>query len=564
MKVSLLFGCVGLFLAGSLPGKAQAIDTESLRADKRLLSPVTLKEPGATFHDLLQQLQNQTGVSLQVEDEDPDSGITALVYVRNQPLRDTLNALWSLVSYRGAGWEWVRTGKPENYVYTLVHTHRAKALSALLQRKANEVADRHIQEILRIARLNPSEWSAQLKSFASSILLQDDEKWAKVYLHDARLNQVRAYALATTPLQQRLVSRGEKVTMLVSEMPEEAQMALKNFWKVFNPLHRDESGQNVPVPYPEKISFQADYGRSSLNPSMLPVYWMKLGEINTSFMGGDILEAGWYRLIEKTWTLKEEAAASPREKSPVPVVEVPLSFPSENPAFAKKPDLTPQQEKLKRLAEASEFPILALLDNSRMSYSSASNKTLLAYLNREEPVLSRLGLMKKWRGDFLLLSYPEWYPNRDNTLPYALIRNLEKWNRQHKIPVQELVSLANSLSAESWLTFARLHPEFQQTDGVLPLLRLCAQFPDLTRPNGKVLEGELRQNMAEALKASLPAEPAQIRVKLQNEVLGSRRKIVSSLVVETLDLSRTWKVLSRQTAYEFPSKEKGAAPQKQN
>ena len=79
------------------------------RLDPRLHSRVTVWRTAICVGELLELAAEQTGAPVYADDLDGAAGEIVGVYVKNQPLGDLMESLASLLSERGAIWEWRKT-----------------------------------------------------------------------------------------------------------------------------------------------------------------------------------------------------------------------------------------------------------------------------------------------------------------------------------------------------------------------------------------------------------------------------------------------------------------------
>ena len=111
----------GLSLLGmGASARCQGIDAAMRQADKRLEEPVTVSQQHIAVGELLQQFARQSGVTLQMDERDVSSGYDLLAQCDHQPLGVMMDALYSLLSSRGAEWKWMRQGNADKYTYLLV------------------------------------------------------------------------------------------------------------------------------------------------------------------------------------------------------------------------------------------------------------------------------------------------------------------------------------------------------------------------------------------------------------------------------------------------------------
>ena len=114
------------------------IDAAMRKADPRLAQRVTLNENRLPLGALLERLSEKTGVPLRMDNTSPASGAMLLVVLHNQPLADTMNALYAFFGYRKAGWEWHRSGEPGKYGYFFAQSQASRDLAETLKQQARD------------------------------------------------------------------------------------------------------------------------------------------------------------------------------------------------------------------------------------------------------------------------------------------------------------------------------------------------------------------------------------------------------------------------------------------
>jgi hypothetical protein len=110
--------------------QAQGIATAIRAADPRLSKPITFSSRSIALGDLLAALSHQTNVPLSM---DPQSGafyIRLAVSLKQVPLGEALDGIWSLLSYQEAAWAWQRSGDVVSYHYELVRPPTAERYAA--------------------------------------------------------------------------------------------------------------------------------------------------------------------------------------------------------------------------------------------------------------------------------------------------------------------------------------------------------------------------------------------------------------------------------------------------
>ena len=152
------FVCLGI-LVGLLsrPGRASIVAAKDRANDKRLETRVTISAPSIDLGQLLEKLSIQTGVNLSAQEDEPGSGIRLCVFLRNVPLGDAMNAVWSLLSYRKADWDWDWHDAPDKRRYVLVQSRESKNLAALLRSEVQTAYEDEAATLLSTLNMTDKE-----------------------------------------------------------------------------------------------------------------------------------------------------------------------------------------------------------------------------------------------------------------------------------------------------------------------------------------------------------------------------------------------------------------------
>ena len=128
-------------------------DRDSRLQDKK----ISFDAPRVYVGEFLEEVTRQTGVPITAEDRNTASGEVIALHLKNAPLGDVLDALWSLVSYQKAEWNWLREGEKGKYAYRLQRTDRAARYSKDLADAAQQEFEGHIAHMMDWADLKPED-----------------------------------------------------------------------------------------------------------------------------------------------------------------------------------------------------------------------------------------------------------------------------------------------------------------------------------------------------------------------------------------------------------------------
>ena len=78
------------------------VDAKARASDPRLDTLVTFDADRMYLGEVLENISAQTGVSVSIPATDSNSGTPITCHIKNVPLADLMNSLWSLVGYSKA------------------------------------------------------------------------------------------------------------------------------------------------------------------------------------------------------------------------------------------------------------------------------------------------------------------------------------------------------------------------------------------------------------------------------------------------------------------------------
>jgi len=111
----------------------QIMDAKMRALDTRLETSVTFDADRMYLGEALEKVSAQTGVSVSIPAEDLASGIPITCHVKNIPLADFMNSIWSLVGFPNATWQITATAQKNTHSYQLLPTASSRALADRLR-----------------------------------------------------------------------------------------------------------------------------------------------------------------------------------------------------------------------------------------------------------------------------------------------------------------------------------------------------------------------------------------------------------------------------------------------
>ena len=506
-----LYLIVVLVLALLLPAASRSETiTPTIRAeDPRLSTLVTLNEPRVALSELLAKLSEQTGVALQTNPLDPASGRQIFLCCDHKPLGEVMDALWSLLSYQPGVWKWERTGKASAFRYAFAPTLGATNLPQTLKDMSQQVFMDYAKAMLVFAAMPPEERRRNVAKITAALMQPDDKMALQMLEQDGfTWNCLRAFMQALTPQQQQNVLRGNRVPVTLDKMPDDARTAFHQAWSWSNPRHTLPDGQIVPYPEPSIIFFETSGGHMGRR-GLLPCLYIDMGNVGSLSVLGPNMERGYKDRIRSLWMLPGDArenellqqiCVSPK----TPDVDVPSQPRNDEElraagkqgrvfSAATTPAIT--QIRFGQLSRALPVMVVALLPDPSVGYydpDAPYGKTVEAFL--QKAITSQVLLMTKWRGNALLVSDPTWFLYEDDSVPYAVVQQLQRAAKNGFVSFPVLAEVAAKVTADQWRGLCHSEP-LQRMEAAYSLLQFCRVYPLMLKSDGLGLNEDVIQTL---------------------------------------------------------------------
>src|SRR5581483_5818964 len=150
--------------------------------------------------------------------------------------------------------------------------------------------------------------------------------------------------------------------------------------------------------------------------------------------------------------------------------------------------------RLAQLATGAALPMLALLpqSSSGKSLPGIQNAKVQAVLDTFDRLRDRP--LYKWRNGILLINYPAYFVEEEDTLPYEV---LSIWRncKDRLMGPKELVAFFTRLSAAQFERLKDSHPALGKARRLLPLFFLAKQHPEMLGEGLVLDEGLFRDLM---------------------------------------------------------------------
>ncbi len=449
--VAVIATCALLDLAP--PSWARPISKSWRRQDPRLEQRVTVAAPRLYVGDLLARLSSLSGVSIEtgrLRDGTADERVTARL--RECPLAEAMDALWSLLSYRGAEWHWNRTPSRGTFRYELIRPREAQDFARRLEEHVESDFLRHADHMLAAVAMSP-EQRAQLAR---------TEPTVSGLLSSERLRGgLKLFSEALSPETRAQVLRGERqVTVSVAQLSAEGKAFVQTLWARGAGNRLQSDGGAVPVPEPQSVMFEAARIGDKVSPSL---YIHPEGMGGYGYLGGTTYEASHRQRVLDLWRLPGDASDHPHSGRAAREPEEP----SEEREAARA-----LERRLTQLSEGAQLNLLARLPRIQSDAGPPYGRKVKEYLeglNRRAPYVHA-----KWRQGVLLLSYPAWFMEAGSPgerAPWLVVRELKAAEERGK----GILSLKDLARAASVLT----EPQLRDLEDEYPAMVHVAAWRDL-------------------------------------------------------------------------------------
>jgi hypothetical protein len=514
-----------LILLGALwtaKGQAAPIDAQRRAEDRRLETPVTLIAPHIYLGELLEKLSVQAGVAVRADNRDEASGAQLAVCLDRVPLGDVLNALWSLVSDQRAEWDWERDGKPGEYTYRLVQPRSARDNAARIRQEIQDAFEDEAAMMLSALGMTPKERRELAKSRPE----------LKDRLNDERTMIQLSIFRDMLSAQERLrVLRGEESPKIpFRQLSGQAQAFAREQTRgeIITSGYADGSATVEESPEPKWVQFKTDLFGAAVYPTMS--CFINGGGL--SCLGFGNMDDRMRARLAARWMLPGDAKTNPVEAVKIPRSNRPNPLADANlpgidasqlaGASSRFTQMSAEEQSrvaelqknrgaisLTLLAEAAPLSFIARLPFARVQPSSGItfgpfslnvpadfrdmpyNQRVRDFLDKwhKEPPF----LMRKWRGNVLLIQPPFWFMDEATQAPYGVVKRLRQAEQAGDgfFPVSELAAAAGALNEPQ---LQRLNEEFPTVMNIVtwlrPLFLLVPRYPEIVR-GGAALNDEL-------------------------------------------------------------------------
>lgn len=505
---------VAIFIA--LPSHADqpAIITAQMRAeDPRLDKRVSLTLPHVYVGELADALTTTTGIPVEADGRDGAADAVISVFLRDAPVGDAMNALWSYFTYNGGAWSWRRDGAEGKYRYTLYRPMSAQSFAARFRRSIQDAFEDEAKVYLSALRLSPSELRRRAKADPRVGYLLDSPRGR---------SGLQTFFESVPPEMQAGVLRGEaKPRLSVAELSRSGQEFVRDVWQKNPTYMRQPDGSTAIAPLPGWIEFDAHREGSTVSPSLF-IMMEHFGGFG--YAGGAPLERATRQRLQKLWLQPGDSTANALGSAS-------LVSPKEgDPAFQ---DENPMRLRLRQLADSAPVSLIARAPRRTQDITDPGEpygQKLSAFLSKLEATDPHY--LVKWREGVALVDTPTWI-YEENHAPWRIVRSIRKSRAgmTGRFTLADLVEVAGSLTESEMRNLADDYPVMSGASGWHELFNAMGRsrslYDSITSTKGTTVDpilGQLRSirvlSMSGILEVDLVGARAYIEEVMHQGVPG--------------------------------------------
>jgi hypothetical protein len=450
---------VGLWLAFSLAVSASAVSSapSDLDSDERLSAPVTLSRSRILVGELLEQLSQETGVTLEADEPSgPISGYELALNVSSRPARELMTALRDLYSSPPDRWYWERRGTGKSTRYVLHNT----VSPAALQKARREAIDGYLLSKFQ-------KWVAffALPEGARAKKAAGDPELA--LLNRPLSAGLMSFTARLSPEQMQRVIQGERFTTpLEAFSPEQRAFVAELF-------------QKSNLPPPADGGFPVSRARVERFEDTIMVNLGPLGAIG--IVGGTPLRDELRARASSSWSAPEPSTRQKSEVIPAPGVP---HTPEELALRFDRPD--------RILARLSRLSRRDFIYDRRPGTGQIGNMGRLAgTLDEVLANLRQLGLTGRISGEMLLFRPSDWGAfDGTQACPWSVAKELRgiAADRRGYLDLEGLLKLS-TLTKDQLEYDSREFPDAGFVIQIQPVLRLVSELSPKERKSAERPEG---------------------------------------------------------------------------
>lgn len=488
--------CLLCFLLMDVSCLAQIkpVTDEWKQKDSRLSKTVTVWQSRIRMAEFLMILKEQTSVSISVPHDAAFSGMELCVFIKDKPLADVMNALWSFCSVRRHAYYWERSGR-SNYRYTLSSTSASKQFPKDLLVALQADYEAHVAFLCQIADKNVEDRRKFRRELIASLHCEKSPEEADYLLDSERFwNKVLLFKQLLTPEQRLSVLRQQEDYKIPwASLSEQAKKLIQNTLHS-NPentsFYDTLSNKSTAVIFTTRFNVQDE-------DRLVPNLCCGL-QVDTS-TALDGIESTVSRsnslrnYLVGQWTLPQDKSISAHKQSNH-VVSVNNTEIKTTEKGRSKTSRFRWGRAMERIATAINIPVIAqFIQEFNRPEVEVKERTLRAICEEASKDFERLII--KWNGDFLLVREPIWVLVEDSLLTYSQATKIEAISAAEVKSLTELRDALCNLTEPQWKRVKKEYRALKPADPLRDMLMLTKKLPELLRSGGLVLDASLGEEL---------------------------------------------------------------------
>jgi hypothetical protein len=461
---------------------AQPVTKKWLEEDKRLSKEITFSAQRIYIGEFLEKVSQESGISISSSDRDRAAGEPISVHLQKIPVRDVMDALWSLIGYQNATWLWKRTGDKENFSYVLTRPASAQKFSQRMNANIQSDFENHVQNMINGVKKPDLITDEITKDYLES---EDYKKAMQAFSETVPESEIQS-------LLQKKTDKMVHVNQLGETTKAYLDMVMNGSTHLIN---------GKPAPSPKWVRFHVT-DRDTVTPTL---YFEIDGHGSGSIAGGLLLADKWRKDLINGWILPQDLVENSETEKIVWETDTTKSKLREARDKDKFPDLSTD---IHDFGEDNKISFLAHLPKETGGQRISQAKKTVGIL-LDSWVTHAPEVVHKWRGNILLLSYPKWFTedsDKDN-IPYAVVKQFRQWHEAGEVPtLADLCRLATSVSESDIPSLGKVLIPFRFVGTTKDVLRWAGRSPENMEAIQSVTGVPVNRELREALKSFIPEQ----------------------------------------------------------
>ncbi len=439
---------------------ADAITVEERGRDARLEQKVTFAQNPVYAGELLDMLSKQSGVVIEARPEDHAADERFTVSLRDVKLGDALDAVWSFLSRKGAGYDWVQepdgTTRKATFKYRFVRTGSARDYATSVRQQIQDEYEAQVNTFLAFNKATGEKQADLLKANPADALF-----WKDKSIRDG----IGALADTLNPAEIKQLLRGEReISVPLKEASPSAQRMAQGVVAQDRELNLD-----MVFADPTHIHFATAWSPSSIAPTLSIGFGNEQTHRGLGYAGGSPLNKTWANRLAADWKLSGDrdttgdAATMTRPIDAAKAV-APDEWSGSRGALAAD---------LMALSQGANVSFFAGIPPGNVGFSMPglprSGETVKEYVDSLRDCGS---FAVKWRGDILLVSLVDApLTMAAPHAPWSVVKGLRAEKAQSPnglVSVTTLFRLAHDLDAEQLRDLGEAEEDYGFIENILP------------------------------------------------------------------------------------------------